>query len=355
MTTVTIEGSSGPASAEILSAARALVLPSAHRSLGQLAVTVPLFLALWAGMYFSLSVSYALTLALALPAAGLVVRIFIFQHDAGHGSFLPSRRANEAVGWLCCLFTLTPYANWRRQHAQHHANWNNLDRRQSGLDIYSTCLTVAEYRDLSPRQRWVYRLTQNPAVMLLTLPPLVFFVLYRLPFDTPRAWKKERRSVHLTNLALAGFYGAVGLAVGFPELLMVQLPISILTSIIGVWLFSVQHKFEDSLWLGGEDWNAVDAAVRGSSYLKLPRILQWFTGNIGFHHVHHFDPRIPNYRLQEQHERMPVFRRTPVLSLSTALRARHYCLWDEAQGRMVPIPKCRVADRPAGLTQPPAG
>ncbi|MBI1208850.1 MAG: fatty acid desaturase [Azospirillum sp.] len=341
MPAVTIGAPNDTAPLEIPSATRALVLPVVHRSLGQLAVTMPLFIAVWAAMYFSLAVSYALTLALAVPAAGLLVRIFIFQHDAGHGSFFRLRRANEAVGWLCCLFTLTPYANWRRQHAQHHANWNNLDKRYSGLDIYSTCRTLSEYRAMSPWARWVYRLSQNPVVMLVIVPPLVFLLLYRVPFDTPRAWKKERRSVHLTNLVLAALYGSLGLAIGFPQLVLVQLPISVLTSIIGVWLFSVQHKFEDSLWLSGKDWNAAEAAIRGSSYLKLPGVLQWFTGNIGFHHVHHFDPRIPNYRLQEQHERVPAFRRAPVLELSAALRAHRYCLWDEAQGRMVPIPKSR--------------
>jgi len=276
-----------------------------RRSLGQIAVTVPLYLGLWTCMYFSLTVSYALTLALAIPAAGLVVRIFIFQHDCGHGSFFRDRWANDLLGRVCSLFTLTPYAIWRHQHAQHHANWNNLDRRQSGLDIYSTCLTIAEY-------------------------------------DTPPRWKKERRGVHLTNLALVAAYGSLGLLIGFWQVLLIQVPVSSLAAIVGVWLFSVQHKFENTLWLHGPEWNATDAALRGSSYLRLPRVLQWFTGNIGFHHVHHFDPRIPNYHLQEQHNRTPAFQQAPMLSLWAALRAYRYCLWDEGQRKMVPIPKGAV-------------
>jgi len=316
------------------------VTPQVGRSLGQLVTTFALFVGLWVGMYFSLTVSYALTLALALPAAGLVVRIFIFQHDCGHGSYFRKRSVNTAVGQVCSLFTLTPYANWRRQHAQHHANWNNLDRRESGLDIYSNCLTTTEFAALSPRRQWLYRIGHHPVVTLVLLPPLIFFVLYRVPFDTPPSWKKERRAVHLTNLALLASYGTLGLAVGFPQLLAVQVPISIIASVIGVWLFSVQHKFEQTLWLRGEDWNVTDAAVRGSSFLKLPPVLQWFTGNIGYHHVHHFDPRSPNYRLKDLHERMSVFQQTPVLTLSAAVTAHRYCLWDETQGKMVPIPKC---------------
>jgi len=310
---------------------------SLRRSLGQLSVTLVLFVLLWVGMLFSLEFSYALTLALAVPTAGLVVRLFIFQHDCGHGSFFANRRANDAVGWLCCLATLTPYANWRRQHAQHHANWNNLDRRDSGIDIYSTCLTTTEYEQLSPGGRLQYRMLQNPLISLLILPPLVFLLIYRFPFDTPAGWKRERRSVHLTNLALAVTYGGLGFWIGFGPLVMVQAPVTILAAIIGVWLFSVQHKFENTLWLRGRDWNARDAAVQGSSYLRLPKILQWFTGNIGFHHVHHFDPRIPNYRLEEVHQSMDMFQATPILDLRSAVLSHRYCLWDEQRQRMVRI------------------
>lgn len=305
------------------------------RSLRQLASTFLPLLVLVAGMYASLATSYWLTLALAVPVAGLVVRTFIIQHDCGHGSFFRSRRANDALGRLCSLITLTPYRNWRRQHAGHHAVWNNLDRRESGTDIYSTCLTVDEYRALSPARRWGYRTIQHPLIALLLLPPLVFLALYRVPFDTPQSWRKERASVYLTNLALVALAGGLGLVLGFEAVAAVHLPIMILAAIVGVWLFSVQHRFEDVHWSRQQDWDPATAALRGSSYLKLPCVLQWFTGNIGFHHVHHLNPRIPNYRLEECHRTLSAMASVPTLTLGRAFSASRYVLWDETSGRMV--------------------
>lgn len=310
------------------------------RSVMQVLTTFGPFLAICTAMYFSLDISYWLTLALALPAAGLVVRIFIIQHDCGHGSFFRSRRANDALGLLSSLITLTPYDNWRRQHAGHHANWNNLDRRESGADIYSSCLTTGEYAALSRRQRFVYRAVRHAGIAHFLIPPLVFLLLYRLPFDTPAAWRKERWSVYLTNLALIGIVVGMGFAIGFGAVAMVQLPITIAAAIIGVWLFSVQHKFEQVSWYRRAEWNMTEVSLRGTSMLRLPRILQWFTGNIGFHHVHHLNPRIPNYRLQRCHETTPALHVVPVLTLWDALRASGYALWDEARGRMVRFKDC---------------
>lgn len=328
---------------------RAAVLPyqsaSIAKSFGQLANSFLPLAALWALMYASLDISYWITLALAIPAAGFAVRIFIIQHDCGHGAFFRSRRANDLVGSLCSIVTLTPYLHWRRQHAGHHANWNNLDRRESGSDIYSSCLTKEEYRALSPWKRACYRLIRHPFVSLILLPPFIFFLLYRVPFDTPRSWNKERRAVHLTNLALAVVFGGLGLALGFDSVLLIQVPISILASTAGVWLFSVQHRFEHTFWARKKDWTFDIASLQGSSYLHLPKVLQWFTGNIGFHHVHHLNPRIPNYRLQECHVRVPALHRAPTLSLWTALKSARYSLWDEVQEKMVPFP--RLSPSPA--------
>src|SRR5216683_8378931 len=224
------------------------------------------------------------------------------QHDCGHGSFFRSRWANELIGSLCSLMTLTPYAFWRRQHARHHGSWNNLDRRAaSGLDIYSSCLTVAEYRALGRWRRRLVRLANHPIVANLLLPPLVFVILYRVPFDAAKGWRHERLGVYLTNLALADFIGGLGLAVGYGRVAAVQLPIMVIASIVGVWLFSIQHRFEHAQWMPDASWSFAVASLGGTSYLRLPRLLQWFTGNIGFHHVHHVDPRIPNYRLEECH------------------------------------------------------
>lgn len=325
--------------AAIRAAVSAHRAPSLGRSLGQVANSFLPFLALCAAMYWMVdALPYWVTLLAAVVAAGLVVRIFIIQHDCGHGSFFRARWANTLLGTLCSLVTFTPYAAWRRQHAGHHAHWNNLDHRASGVDIYSSCLTLAEYRRLSPWRQRAYRAARHPLVSQLLLPPLVFLLLYRVPFDTPPTWHGERRAVHLTNLGLVAMFLGLGASFGFGAMVMVQLPIIVLAAIIGVWLFSVQHRFECTLWARRDDWDFVSASIEGSSFLKLPRVLQWFTGNIGFHHIHHLDPRIPNYRLQACHDANPALQGAPVLTLRASLRAGTYALWDEDQRRMIRFP-----------------
>ncbi len=319
--------------------------PILGRSLGQIAATFLPFFALIAAMYALAGISPWLSLALALPAAGLIVRIFIIQHDCGHGAFFRSRAANEWLGRACSLITMTPFANWRRQHANHHAMWNNLDRRSSGADIYSTCLTVDEYRALSPLQRWAHRAVRHPLISQILLPPLVFLLLYRVPFDTPRAWPRERTSVFVTDIGLAVVFTTLVLLLGAGPVALVQLPTIVIASILGVWLFSVQHRFENAVWLRQENWNATEAALFGSSHLKLPRLLQWFSGNIGFHHIHHLLPRVPNYRLEECHDACAsLVPGTPSLTLGQALQAPTYALWDEDRQRLV-----RFSEVPAGL------
>jgi omega-6 fatty acid desaturase (delta-12 desaturase) len=315
--------------------ARAFQTPILAKSLFQVATSFGGFLATCAIMYAVRDVSYWITLALTPLAAGFLVRIFIIQHDCGHWSFFRGRRANDFLGFACSLLTLTPYSSWRRQHAGHHGVWNDLDRRQSGADIYSSCLTVSEYRALSPSRRWWYRVTRHPLVANILLPPLVFLGLYRVPFDTPKTWRRERRAVYLTNTALIAMFGGLGLLLGFGEVATVQLPVMMSASIIGVWLFSVQHRGETVRWARHGDWDALSASLQSSTYLRLPRILQWFTGNIGYHHVHHLNPRVPNYRLQECHETLPALRDVPTLSFWDGLRAVRFVLWDEERGRMV--------------------
>jgi acyl-lipid omega-6 desaturase (Delta-12 desaturase) len=289
-------------------------------------------------MYLCVTVSVWIALPLSLFAAGFLVRIFIIQHDCGHGSFFRSRRANDFVGNLCSVMTLTPYAFWRRQHARHHGSWNNLDHRaQSGLDIYSSCMTVAEYRALKPWRRRLVRVVSHPVVANLLLPPFVFILLYRIPFDAAKGWRRERRAVYRSNLAIAGLLGILCLVLDFESVLAVQLPTMVLASIAGVWLFSVQHRFENVLWVRQANWSFGDASLQSTSLLHLPRVLQWFTGNIGFHHVHHLNPRIPNYRLEECHNAYAEFQGVPKLTLRTALQALHYALWDEEAGRLVPF------------------
>jgi len=243
--------------------------------------TVPPLLVLLAAMHAGLALGWWPVLALALPAAGLVVRVFALQHDCGHGSLFRSRRANEAVGRICSLFTLTPYGQWRRQHAGHHAVWNDLDHRDRGADIYSTCATVAEYRAMSRWHRLGYRAARHPLVAQLLVPPLIFLAFYRIPFDAPPAWRRERRGVHLTNLALAAFYGGQCALLGFGPVTSVLLAVMVPASVAGVWLFSVQHRFEGVRWSRHAEWDPVAASLEGSSFLQLPRILRWFTATSG--------------------------------------------------------------------------
>ena len=320
--------------------------PVPGKSLCQIITSFGGFFATCAAMYALIDVSYWIVLALAPLAAGFLVRIFIIQHDCGHSAFFRTSRMNDLLGYTCSLLTLTPYASWRRQHAGHHGIWNDLDRRQSGADIYSSCLTVAEYEALSAKQRWRYRTTRHWLVANVLLPPLVFLVLYRIPFDTPKGRERERRSVYLTDLALAAEVGGLSLLLGFPHVAAVQLPVVVLASIAGVWLFSVQHRFEQTVWMRHRHWRFTDAALDGSSYLRLPRVLQWFTGNIGFHHVHHLNPHVPNYRLQECHDAVPAFREVPTLSFRDGLRAVRSVLWDEDRSRMVTFREAAGAATP---------
>ena len=317
--------------------------PGVAESTLQLLTSIGLYAASCAAMYWSLHLSYLLTLLLAIPTAGFVVRTFIVQHDCGHGAFFKSRRANDLVGMVCSVITFTPYANWRRQHNCHHGNWNNLDRRESGADIYSACLTVEEYRGLSPWRRLVYRWVRHPIVAQFILPPVVFLFLYRLPFDTPKAWGSERRSVYWTDLAIVAVLGVLMLLFGIKQVLMVQLPVVMLASIIGVGLFALQHRFEGVVWTRQDAWTAQSAALEGSSYFKLPRILQWFTGNIGFHHVHHLSPRVPNYRLEACHEAIPALQAAKTLTWRAGLRSLKLILWDETNRRMVRFADVRGA------------
>lgn len=326
---------------EVRRAAATFARPSQGRALLQLLTSFVPFLAGCAAMHLVLPVSPALALALALPTGILVVRIFILQHDCGHGSFFASPPANALVGRLCSLATLTPFANWRRQHGLHHADWNNLDRAGGGSDIYSTCLTVRQYLARTPWQRLLYRLPRHPLVANVLLPPLIFVLLYRVPFDTPRGWPRERRSVWLTNLALAALFGTLAVLLGWRQVLAVHLPVMTVASIVGVWLFTLQHRFETARWADAGKWRFVDAALAGSSWLRLPRALHWLTGNIGFHHVHHLNPRVPNYRLGAAHAAVQALRSVRGLGLAEGLRAPWLTLWDEASGRLVRFSEAR--------------
>ena len=304
--------------------------PSVKRAVWQLVSTVVPLLACFVLMYWSLSVSYLLTLALALPAAGLAIRTFIIMHDCGHGSFLPSRTWNDIVGWATGILTATPYSHWRREHAIHHATSGHLAQRGTG-DI--TTLTVREYLTSNWWKRTYYRLYRNPLV-LLGVGPTFLLIKHRWP-ARDLAGKREKLNVHLTNLALAVLITVTSLLIGFREFMMIWLPIVLLSGTAGVLLFYVQHQFEDAYWREGGEWDYATAAVAGSSYFRLPKVLQWFTGNIGFHHVHHLSPKIPNYQLERCHRENPTFQKVTTLTIGQSLRTLGLKLFDEESGRMV--------------------
>jgi omega-6 fatty acid desaturase (delta-12 desaturase) len=303
--------------------------PSLRRSVGNLLTSVVPYLALSVLAFMALRVSVGLTLALAVPTAGFLLRTYIVFHDCSHASFLRSRRANLWVGTALGLLVLEPFQRWRHDHAVHHATAGDLDRRGVG-DVPT--LTVAEYQARSGRGRLVYRLYRNPLVMF-GVGPLFKMVGPRLVARSARA--RMRRSVMGTNLALAVIVGALCWLIGWDDFLLVWAPPALLAGSIGIWLFYVQHQFEDTYWQHAEAWSYAESALRGSSYLNLPRPLQFFTGNIGLHHVHHLSARIPNYNLQRAHDENPVFHDVPTLSLWDGLRAVRLKLWDERRGRLV--------------------
>jgi len=306
--------------------------PNFGRSVRQLLSSFVPFCALWALMWFSLRYSYWLTLMLSVPTAGLLVRMFILQHDCGHGSFFKSQRLNDAIGFALGVLVLIPYHCWRRQHALHHATSGDLDRRGFG-DVDT--MTVREYLQLTRLKRLGYRLLRNPFVLFGVAPIVYFLVLRRFTYNLPRSWKKERASVYYTNLALLGCALGMCWLVGPRQFLLVHVPVMILASSLGVWLFYVQHNFESTYWQRHDNWDFEIAAVVGSSYYHLPKGLQWLTANIGFHHIHHLDSRIPNYRLQECFDGNSVFQRVSRLTLWQSLSCATLKLWDENAGKMV--------------------
>jgi omega-6 fatty acid desaturase (delta-12 desaturase) len=313
-------------------------IPSIRRSVLDLATSVLPYLALLVAEYYSLRVGYLLTLAISVLAAGFLLRTYIDFHDCSHGSFLPTKRGNQWLGSVLGVLVFAPFANWRHNHAVHHATAADLDRRGQG-DVPT--LTVAEYYARPWRGRLAYRLFRNPLVMF-GLGPLGAMII--APRIVPRnARPRIKRSVHLTNLALAVLVAGACLLVGWRDFLLIQGPPALLAGAAGIWLFYVQHQFEDTYWERNTGWTYADAALRGSSYLKLPKVLQFFTGNIGLHHVHHLNSRIPNYNLQAAHDSNPVFESVPTLSIWDGLRATRLKLWDEDSRRLVTWSQARTA------------
>jgi len=298
----------------------------------QLLTTSALFCLNWYFMLLSLTQPYWVTLLAGLPAAGLMTRLFIFQHDCGHGAFFRSRFVNNTVGGLLGVPTLMPYRYWRRTHAAHHGASGDLDRRGLG-DVIT--LTVEEYLAKPRWRRVLYRIYRNPFVLLLLGPTIQFVLKHRLPLNIPRTWKREWASVMWTNAALIAVIALAWALIGIDRFLLVQVPITLMSGALGVWLFYVQHQFEDTYWREHSEWDFYRAAIEGSSFYDLPRVLHWFTGNIGFHHIHHLASRIPNYRLRECFQRVPELQQVTRLTIAGSVRCARLHLWDEDEQRLV--------------------
>jgi len=317
---------------------------STVKAVWQLANTLIPYAGLWALMIRLVQggAPYWITLALSVVASGFLVRLFILFHDCCHGAFFNSRRANSIIGNLLGILAFTPFAEWRRQHSIHHATAGDLDRRGTG-DIPT--LTVEEYRAASQWGKLAYRLTRNPYLMCLVGPTFVFLIIPRFPYRGAR--KRERVGVMLTNLGIAAMVGAFSLGIGFRAYLAIQLPVILIAGAAGVWLFYIQHQFEGVYWARHQTWDLIRVAMQGSSYYKLPKVLQWFTASIGLHHIHHLRPRIPNYNLQRCYDEFPVLQAIKPVTLRGSLKSLRLNLWDERQGKLVSFRSLK-ADPAAG-------
>lgn len=304
--------------------------PSVRSSIWQLINTLIPYASLWILMGWVISFSWWFVLPLAIVAAGFTVRLFIIFHDCGHGSFFNSKRANDSVGVLMGILTFTPYYRWHHAHLIHHRTAGNLDKRGVG-DVWT--LTVEEYKNLSNRRRLIYRIYRNPFIMFGIGASLMFLVMNR--FTRKGFGRKEKISVYVTNLGIAALAAGISLLIGFKVYLLIQIPVIYFAATAGVYLFYIQHQFPDVQWYRDEQWDYSTVAINGASYLKLPKILQWFTGNIGFHHIHHLSSKIPNYKLEKCHKENEQFHAvTPVTFLNSfySLRLR---LWDEERRQLV--------------------
>jgi len=330
---------------------RKFVAPYQHsdltKSIIQLANSFIPFLIGWALMIYSLRISPWLTLALVIPTALFEVRMFIIFHDCGHGSFFNSQKANSLVGFIMGVFVLTPSEDWWHQHALHHATAGNLDKRGYG-DVMT--LTVEEYQQSTPWKRFMYGFFRHPLVMFTFGPLYIFAISNR--FASKNASKKQRQSVVLTNLALLAITAILCLTIGWANFLLIMLPLTWLAGALGIWMFYIQHQYENVYWERNNAWDFVCSALQGASYYKLPRIAQWFTGNIGFHHIHHLSPRIPNYFLEKCFNETPEFQDAEIITLRASLRSLPLRLWDEQSRKLVSfaaIHKTAAAVQPGSI------
>jgi omega-6 fatty acid desaturase (delta-12 desaturase) len=316
--------------------------PKPARALLELLATAVPFVILWLLMWAALGVGYWLCLLLAVPTACFLMRLFMIQHDCGHGACFKRRSTNDWVGRVIGVVTLTPYGCWLRSHALHHAQAGNLDHRGSG-DIYT--LTTDEYLARSGAGRLIYRLYRNPFVMFGLIPTYLFVLHHRLPIGRMRSGAREWMSAMGTNAAIAGLVALVAGSIGVGPFLLIHAPVVVISGSIAVWFFYVQHQFEDTLWARDGDWSFHEAALKGSSHYELPPALAWFTGNIGVHHVHHLASRIPFYRLSEVLRDHPDLAALGRMTFPQSFKCARLAVWDEKRGRLLSFRELRAAER----------
>ncbi len=306
--------------------------PDLFKAIWQLANTFIPYIILWGLMYYSYKAGYSywITLGLAIVAGGLSVRIFIFFHDCSHQSFFASRKANTVLGYICGVLTFTPFEEWRMSHGWHHNTFGDLDRRGKG-DVWT--LTAEEFRTASKPKRFWYRFFRHPFVLLCLGPAYLFMISYR--FTHKGAKRRQKNSVIITNAAIAAIIVVASLTIGFRAYALIQFPVIFFAGVIGVWLFYIQHQFEGVYWSRHDQWDPINASLHGSSYYKLPSVIQWFTGNIGLHHIHHLRARIPNYNLQRACNDTQAFLDIQPLTLRKSFTCLHLKLWDEHRQKLV--------------------
>lgn len=312
--------------------------PDLKKSIWQICNSVIPYIFMWYLMYRSLQYSYWATLLLSLVACGFLIRIFIIFHDCGHRSFFVSKRANNIIGMIMGILAFTPFFKWHYQHWTHHATSGNLDKRGIG-DVWT--MTVKEYLSSSRRNRFFYRAFRNPFIMFTIGPLLIVLVQNRIA--NKKLTKLEKRNVYFTNIMVLLMAVLISLVIGIKAYLLIQLPIILISHSIGIWLFYIQYQFDDVYWERSGKWDYKTSAIKGSSFLKLPVVFQWFTGNIGFHHVHHLSSRIPNYNLEKCHYENKIFRDVKPIVLFKTFRALTLGLWDEATQRMISFRKISIA------------
>ncbi len=304
--------------------------PVLRKSIWQIANTFIPYVAIWVAIFYSLSISYWLTAFLIIWASAFLVRLFIIFHDCGHGSFFKSHKANAVIGKFFGILAFTPYYKWHNEHMKHHATVGNLDKRGTG-DIWT--MTKEEYLSSSKWERFKYQVYRHPVIMFGVGSLFVFIIQNRL--TTKDMSKKVKMNVYFTNTLLVAGFLVMSFIFGFWTFLIIQISIIYLASIAGLWLFYLQHQFEDVAWVRSDDWNYTKLALEGSSFVKFPKLLQWFSGNIGFHHIHHINARIPNYNLEKCYKENEVFKEVEPVTFSKSLKTLKLRLWDEQLQKLV--------------------